>query len=94
MSGTSWQKVTALKSPATPPALERTSEMIKNLQREIQEHVCRSPPSTSVDANGRKVQTGEPEAVRVRVEEKEERNSFEILGNTVETVVGPWPKLA
>ena len=80
------QKVAALKSPATPPALERTSAMIKNLQREIQEHVPH-PPSTSVDANGRK-QPGEPEAVRVRVEEKA-KNSFELLGSTVETVAGP-----
>lgn len=79
-------KVTALKSPATPPALERTSEMIKNLQREIQERVPQSAPP-SADANGQ-VQTVEPEPVRVRVE-KEERNSFEILGNTVGTVVGP-----
>jgi len=59
-------KVTALKSPATPPALERTSEMIKNLQREIQERVPQSAPP-SADANG-KVQTVEPEPVRVRVE--------------------------
>ncbi|MFO1447461.1 MAG: AI-2E family transporter [Opitutaceae bacterium] len=80
------QKVAALKSPATPPALERTSAMIKKLQREIQDNVPQPPP-TPADANGRR-QPGEPEPVRVRVEERQQ-NSLELLGSTVETVAGP-----
>ncbi len=74
------EKIVALKMPKTPVSLERTSEMIKNLQREATE---REPK-----ANGSPSTSDEPAPVRVSVA-KEERTSFQLLRNYSGSVLRP-----
>lgn len=66
------EKIAAIQTPQTPVALERTTEMFKNLQREI--------AGRKAEGEAAQQANGEPEPVRVRVA-AEERSGFEVMSS-------------
>ena len=80
------EKIAKFNSPGTPAALERTSEMIKKIQKELEDGVPMGTAGGVAGASGTK--PAEPEPVRVRVEEKVQ-SSFDLLGRYAGPVLGP-----
>jgi len=80
------QKISKFNSPGTPAALERTSEMIKQIQKDLKDGVPTTVPGGKVGGEGSK--PAEPEPVRVRVEEEVE-SSFDLLGRYAGPILGP-----
>ena len=80
------EKISQFNSPGTPAALERTSEMIKKIQKELKDGVPTNLPGERVGERSSK--PAEPEPVRVRVEE-EVQSSFDLLGRYAGPILGP-----
>lgn len=87
------QKIASFKEPSSPGALERTSDMLRKFQREIEKERPKERVEVEVDASGVAGPTEEvveePEAEPVRVRVEEESSSLDLVGALAGTVLGP-----